>query len=243
MSEGLIVSMIRTIIWGNGSQARLLHRIITDQQLGTVTAFVDLYDTGNVFDTEAMIATDVDSIISALHGVDQFVVAIGSHYGAARLELFNLLSRLGKKPLDVVHSSAMIQPTANVEPGVVAMPGASVGYFSHIGKSCVLNTGCSVDHECSIGDGVHIMGAATVTGRVSIGSYATIGSNATILPDIKVGIGAYVGAGAVITKDVADWSVVAGVPGRYLKPNTVGIDLKTTSIVNDILAEVHLTRG
>lgn len=232
---------MRTLIWGNGSQARLLHRIIHDQNLGKVTTFVDLYETGNVFDTEAVVVTDFESILRALNEADQFAVAIGSHYGAARLELFNLLRRLGKKPLDVVHVSAIIQPTVTVEAGVVAMPGASVGYFTQIGKSCVLNTGCSVDHECSIGDGVHIMGAATVTGRVSIGSFATIGSNATILPDLTIGVGAYVGAGAVITKDVADWSVVAGVPGRYLKPNSVGIDLKTTTIIRDILAESRLT--
>lgn len=228
---------MRTLIWGNGSQARLLHRIIHDQNLGTVTAFVDLYETGNVFDTDALVATDFEAVLRAIHETDQFVVAIGSHYGAARLEIFNLLSSLRKKPLDVVHTSAMLQSSATFAPGLLAMPGAMVGYFSEIGKCCVLNSGCSVDHECSIGDGVHIMGAATVTGRVSIGSFATIGSNATVLPDVKIGVGAYVGAGAVITKDVADWTVVAGVPGRYLKPNTVGIDLKTTSIVREILAE------
>jgi len=228
---------MRTLIWGNGSQARLLHRIIDDQNLGKVTTFVDLYETGNVFDTEALVATDFESVLSAIHEAEQFVVAIGSQYGAARLEIFNLLCSLRKQPLDVVHTSAMLQATATIAPGVLAMPGAMVGYFSEIGKCCVLNSGCSVDHECSIGDGVHIMGAATITGRVSIGNFATIGSNATVLPDVKIGAGAYVGAGAVITKDVADWTVVAGVPGRYLKPNSVGIDLKTTSIVRDILAE------
>lgn len=45
---------------------------------------------------------------------------------------------------------------------------------------------------------------------------ASIGSNATIMGGITVGIGALVGAGAVVTKDVADYAVVAGVPARVV---------------------------
>jgi acetyltransferase-like isoleucine patch superfamily enzyme len=49
---------------------------------------------------------------------------------------------------------------------------------------------------------------------VEIGAFATIGTNATILPRIKIGQGAFVGAGAVVTRDVPDGRVVAGVPAR-----------------------------
>ena len=45
---------------------------------------------------------------------------------------------------------------------------------------------------------------------------ASIGSNATILAGITIGKGAMIGAGAVVTKDVPDYSIVAGVPARVI---------------------------
>jgi acetyltransferase-like isoleucine patch superfamily enzyme len=45
---------------------------------------------------------------------------------------------------------------------------------------------------------------------------ASIGSNATILAGLTIGEGALVGAGAVVTKDVPDYAIVAGVPARII---------------------------
>jgi acetyltransferase-like isoleucine patch superfamily enzyme len=45
---------------------------------------------------------------------------------------------------------------------------------------------------------------------------ASIGSNATIVAGVTVGVGALVGAGAVVTKDVPDYAIVAGVPARVI---------------------------
>ena len=46
---------------------------------------------------------------------------------------------------------------------------------------------------------------------------ASIGSNATILGNVKIGENAMIGAGAVVTKDVPDNAVVAGVPARLIE--------------------------
>ncbi len=44
-----------------------------------------------------------------------------------------------------------------------------------------------------------------------------IGRNAIIMPNITIGKGAVVGAGCVVTKDVAPYSVVGGVPAKVIK--------------------------
>ncbi|WP_133629886.1 MULTISPECIES: acyltransferase [Gammaproteobacteria] len=53
--------------------------------------------------------------------------------------------------------------------------------------------------------------------RTIIKKGASIGANATILPGITIGEGALVGAGAVVTKDVAPFTVVVGNPAKFLK--------------------------
>ena len=45
---------------------------------------------------------------------------------------------------------------------------------------------------------------------------ASIGSNATVIAGVTVGVRALVGAGAVVTKDVPDYAIVAGVPARVI---------------------------
>lgn len=55
---------------------------------------------------------------------------------------------------------------------------------------------------------------ATIPTRVK--KRASIGSNATILAGITIGEGALIGAGAVVTKDVPDYAIVAGVPAKVI---------------------------
>ena len=45
---------------------------------------------------------------------------------------------------------------------------------------------------------------------------ASIGSNATLIAGVTVGLRALVGAGAVVTRDVPDYAIVAGVPARVI---------------------------
>jgi UDP-2-acetamido-3-amino-2,3-dideoxy-glucuronate N-acetyltransferase len=45
---------------------------------------------------------------------------------------------------------------------------------------------------------------------------ASIGSNSTIIAGVTIGEGALIGAGAVVTKDVPDFAIVAGVPARVI---------------------------
>lgn len=60
---------------------------------------------------------------------------------------------------------------------------------------------------------------------VVVGSDVWIGGNVTILPGVTIGNNVVVGAGAVVTRDVPDNSVVAGVPAKVIKEIENDIDL------------------
>jgi phosphonate metabolism protein (transferase hexapeptide repeat family) len=53
--------------------------------------------------------------------------------------------------------------------------------------------------------------------RVLIGNDVWIGHAAIVLPGIKVGDGAVLAAGAVVTRDVAPYTIVGGVPARQIR--------------------------
>lgn len=52
--------------------------------------------------------------------------------------------------------------------------------------------------------------------RTKIGNDVWIGNQAIIIAGVTIGDGAIVGAGAVVTKDVAPYSIVGGVPARKI---------------------------
>jgi len=52
---------------------------------------------------------------------------------------------------------------------------------------------------------------------VSIGHDVWIGHGAVVMPGVRVGNGAVIGANAVVTREVAPFAVVAGVPARPLR--------------------------
>lgn len=55
------------------------------------------------------------------------------------------------------------------------------------------------------------------SGKITIKDKAWIGFNCIILKGVTIGEGAIVGAGSVVTKDVPDWTIVAGNPAKIIR--------------------------
>ena len=52
---------------------------------------------------------------------------------------------------------------------------------------------------------------------VTIGDNVWIGGNTVICPGVRIGSNTVIGAGSVVTKDIPDWVIAAGNPGRVIR--------------------------
>jgi acetyltransferase-like isoleucine patch superfamily enzyme len=138
-----------------------------------------------------------------------------------------------------------IGPETRVWQFVVILPGARIGARCNICSHCFIENdvivGDDVTVKCGVqlwdglrvGDGVFIGPNATFTNdlfprsgrrperflQTVIHAGASIGANATVLAGVAIGAGAMVGAGSVVTRDVAEGTVVAGNPAVVLSPS------------------------
>ena len=81
----------------------------------------------------------------------------------------------------------------------------------------MVNLSCTIGHDTTIGEFVEICPNVSISGRCTIGNLVFIGTGATILPDITIGNNSVVAAGSVVTKDVPDNVLVAGIPAIIKK--------------------------
>lgn len=106
---------------------------------------------------------------------------------------------------------------------------AAIGADCKISSHTFICEGVTIEDESFVGHGVMFINdrfpRSTTEGKMQteadwkvvptlVKRGASIGSGATIMCGVTIGQQALVGAGAVVTRDVADFAIVAGVPAR-----------------------------
>ena len=111
--------------------------------------------------------------------------------------------------------------------------GAVIGHNCKISTHSFICTGVTIEDDVFVGHGVMFLNdlfprATNERGELQsevdwqpaetrVEKGASIGSNATILGGVVLGRHSVVGAGAVVTRDVPEFAIVAGVPTRVLR--------------------------
>lgn len=180
--------------------------------------YLDLLNSGN----EIPAGSEIHEF---MHGVSQeaikLTVELNNSYHPPH-EIREIFSKIIGKPVD--SSFAMFPPFYT-----------DSGKNIKVGKNVFINSGCKFQDQGGIiiEDGVLIGHNAVIAtlnhnidpdkrgnlipSPVRIGSNAWLGANVTILPGVCIGNGAIIAAGSVVTKNVPENTMVAGVPAKVIK--------------------------
>ena len=145
---------------------------------------------------------------------EKIIISIGDNVTRRKISK-KIIHKYGS----VIHSSAIVDRLTNIGKGSVIFHNSVIQRHVSIGKHVIVNTASSVDHDCKIEDFVHIAPNATLCGEVFVDMGTLIGAGSVIKPGVKIGKWCIIAVGAVIIRDVPDFSVVIGNPGRIIRKN------------------------
>ena len=146
---------------------------------------------------------------------------------------------------------AQVRSGAQIGRNVVVGRGAYIGTGVHVGDNCKIQNYALVYEPAYLEDGVFIGPAVVLTNDtfprainpdgssksaedwepvgVTLKQGCSIGARAVCVAPVTIGAWATVAAGSVVTKDVPDHALVAGVPARRIKwVGRSGLPLKAT---------------
>jgi acetyltransferase-like isoleucine patch superfamily enzyme len=115
----------------------------------------------------------------------------------------------------------------NCTPKLTIGDGCQIGNFNHITCVSTVSLGTKVltadrvhisdNSHCYTNPDIAILDQPVISkGPVAIGSGTWLGENVSVL-SCSIGRNCVIGANAVVTKDIPDFCVVAGIPGKILK--------------------------
>ena len=148
--------------------------------------------------------------------------------------LFRLLFGYSSRSFGYINKNALLVPPIEFgNPKNVYIYGETVlgpASISAVNAKFIIKKGCAVAGGLRVQTGNHARLIGRFVGEVKntekpegydkdviVNEDVWIGANVTLLSGVTIGRGATIAAGAVVTKDVPPYSIVGGVPAKFIK--------------------------
>jgi len=183
-------------IYGAGGHGRIIYSILKEN--GEKVSLI--------FDEQAKDIIDkipVQKPNPELLKKHKLIVAIGNNSFRK-----NIADSLNLDFYSVISQNAYVHNSVKIGEGTSIIHGVVINILAKIGKHVIINSNATVEHDVIIHDFVHIAQNAVCSGGCEIGEGTYIGPGAVIMPGVIVGKWSQISPNTVITKHIADNSIV-----------------------------------
>ncbi|MBK7503882.1 MAG: acetyltransferase [Bacteroidetes bacterium] len=146
----------------------------------------------------------------------EWLITLGYKHLPLKQKLLNTIKENGGSFFSMIHKSAYVAPSANINEGVVVYPLCNIDKDVVIKECSLINNSVIISHNTTIGQCCYISPGVTISGNVSIGDGTFIGAGTIIANGITIGNNVVIGIGSVITKNIEDRMNVIGNPLKIL---------------------------
>ena len=184
--------------------------IIRQMKTHHLVGIVDSYrDTGTITLDVPVIGGSEDLKTIFEEGVKNAAIGFGAlHKPEIRQEIFDELKEIGYLLPNLIHPTAILEPSVTLGEGNQIMAGAIVGSSVIVGNNCIINSGSITSHDSILDNNVHLTPGAILAGTVKVGDNTIIGMGATIYMKVKIGNNVIIPNGSDIISDVPDNSIL-----------------------------------
>jgi len=204
-------------IIGSGDLGQqIAHYALSDHQYSNVVFFDD-FAPEKLKNSIPVIGKTIDvEKAFQLKQFDELLIGIGYKHLAEKKKIFNEFK--DKIPFGkLVHSTALIDPTAIIEKGAVIYPGCIIDAKAVIKKNAVLNIGCTIAHDSVIGSHSFLSPRVAVAGFTTVGEQCFLGINSTIIDNLNIINKTQIGAGSLVIKSIDKQGLYVGNPVRFIR--------------------------
>lgn len=200
----------RLVVLGAGGHAKMCIDILKQRNEYEIVGIVDSQKPVGHEICGVKVIGDESALEELWHqGVGCAINGVGAvTRPGVRKEVFDRLKNIGFFIPNLVHPSAVVEPSATMGEGNQIMMGACLGSDASLGDNCIVNSGSVVSHDCRLHDHSHVAPGAILAGEVTVGEIAVVGMGATVYIGVKLGAKAMINNGINVFRDVAPGEIM-----------------------------------